>query len=154
MDIQRRIKELGIELPEPPAKGGVYVPAKEFNGNLVYVSGCGPNIGDKVYRGKLGSTYSLEEGQKAAECCVLNTLAVLQKQLGDLNKVKQIVKILAFVASENDFYMQPQVANGASKLLCDIFGEKAGCPSRSAIGVNVLPGDLPIEIEMLIELID
>ena len=82
---------------------------------------------------------------------MLNALAILKKNLGDLNRIQSVVKMLAFIASTNEFYSQPLVANGASQLLSEVFGEEAGCPSRSAIGVNVLPGNIPVEIEMLVE---
>lgn len=147
MDIYEKLKELGLELPAAPAKGGVYTPCKEFGDHLLYVSGCGPVIGGQKINGKLGKEYNLEEGQKYAEQCMLNVLAVLQSKIGNLNKIKDVVKILVFVASEDDFYLQPQVANGASNLLVELFGNEIGAPTRSAIGVNVLPGNIPVEIE-------
>lgn len=147
MDIYKKLKELGLTLPPAPAKGGVYTPCKEFDGNLLYVSGCGPVIGDQQISGKLGKEYTLEQGQKYAEQCMLNVLAVVQDKIGDLNKIKDVVKILVFVASEDDFFSQPQVANGASNLLVKLFGSEKGAPTRSAIGVNVLPGNIPVEIE-------
>ncbi len=151
MDVYAKIKELGLELPKAPQKGGVYSPCVQFNGNLVYVSGCGPIIGDRTYNGKLGSTYSEEEGQVAARDSMLNVLAVINDYVGDLNKIKP-VKILAFVACENDFLKQPSVANGGSNLLAELYG-KDNVPARSAIGVNVLPGNIPVEIEGLFEII-
>jgi len=148
MNIYEKMKELNIELPKAPPKGGIYTPAKEFGNNLVYVSGCGPHI-EKRYAGKLGNEFTKEEGVELARNCMLNALAVLQDQIGDLNRVKYPVKVLTFVASENDFYDQPFVANGGSQLLLDLFGE---APSRSAIGVNVLPGNMPVETEVIFEL--
>lgn len=150
MDVYAKMKELGVTLPSVPAKGGVYAPAKQFGGNLVYISGCGPAI-DPPAAGKLGQEYTMEQGQDLARRCVLNILAVLQNHIGDLNRVKTVAKITVFVASVNDFYQQPQVANGGSQLLGELFGEERGTPSRSAIGVNVLPGNLPVEIEALFE---
>ena len=94
---------------------------------------------------------TLEQGQQAARNCALNILAVLEAKLGDLDKIKKFVKMTAFVSSESTFTQQPQVANGASQLLVDIFGD-AGAAARSAIAVNVLPGDIAVEIEMLLEL--
>lgn len=153
MSIQGKLTSLGITLPEPPPRGGLYTPCKLFGTNLVYISGCGPDLpGGEALRGKLGSAITLEQGQQAARSCVLNALAVLQREIGDLDRVKCFAKMLAFVASDNDFFQQPQVANGASQLLMDIFGEEIGCPARSAIGVNVLPGDIPVEVELLVEL--
>ena len=152
MDVYARLRELGITLPEVPGKAGLYMQAKEFSGNMVYVSGCGPDLnGVEELKGRLGE-ISIEDGQLAAKNCMLNALAVLHKNIGSLNRVKSVVKMLAFVSSAGDFYAQPLVANGASQLLIDVFGHEAGCPSRSAIGVNILPGNIPVEIELLVEL--
>ena len=151
-NVYDKLKELNITLPEPPKKGGVYSSCVEFGKNLVYTSGCGPHLNGVIkFSGKLGD-LSIEEGQEAARCCALNVLAILHRDLGDLNRIKKFVKCLTLVASNNDFYSQPQVANGASNMLIDIFGEERGCPARSAIGVNVLPGNMPVEIEYLLEI--
>ena len=83
---------------------------------------------------------------------MLNVLAVLQDRIGDLNKVNQVVKILVYVASDDDFYEQPYVANGGSQLLVDLFGEEVGAPTRSAVGMNVLPGNIPVETEAIFEI--
>lgn len=153
MSISDRMQSLGITLPPPPPRGGLYTPCKQFGDNLVYISGCGPDLGNDTFpKGKLGQDITLENGQVAARNCILNALAVLQRETGSLDKVKSIAKILVFVASDNAFYLQPQVANGASQALVDIFGEEVGCPARSAIGVNVLPGNIPVEVELLVEL--
>jgi len=149
-NIYDKLKEFGLVLPKVPAKGGVYAPAKRFSGNLVYISGCGPII-DKQEQGVLGREYTKEEGQILARNAMLNVLAVLEAEIGDLNKVKQPVKILTFVASDNNFYDQPYVANGGSQLLVDLFGENSA-PSRSAVGLNVLPGNIPVETEALFEI--
>lgn len=151
MDIYAKMKELGMTLPKAPAKGGVYSPAKNFGKNLVYVSGCGPVI-DTPVQGKLGEEFSVAEGQEYAKNCMLNVLAVLEANIGDLNKVKSAVKILTFVAGTNEFYDQPLVANGGSQLLVDLFGSEEGAPSRSAIGVSSLPGNIPVEIEGIFEI--
>ncbi|NLB43109.1 MAG: RidA family protein [Clostridiales bacterium] len=153
MDVDVRMKEIGIELPKAPATGGVYAQAKEFGQGLIYISGCVPTIDGKSPLGKLGAEISLEQGQECAKNAMLNVLAVLEKKIGDLNKVKNAVKILVFVAGTDEFYQHPQVANGGSQLLVDIFGEDIGAPSRSAIGVNALPGNVPVEIEALFEVI-
>ncbi len=154
MDVYERLKELGIELPIAPPPGGLYAPIKYFGDNLIYTSGVGPtdNSGAAVYSGKVGSDLNLEEGQAAARLATINLLSVLHAQLGDLNRIKQIVKQLGFVACTPDFYQQPAVMNGSTKLLMDVFGDPAGRPARSAIAVNVLPGNIPVEIELLIEL--
>lgn len=150
-DVYKKLQELNLELPKAPAKGGVYAPAKEFSHNLIYISGCGPVIQEPV-KGKVGQDFTKEEAQEFSKNCMLNVLAVLEAKIGDLNKVKQVVKILTMVASDNEFYEQPFVANGGSQLLIDLFGEEAGAPSRSAIGVNVLPGNIPVETEALFEI--
>jgi enamine deaminase RidA (YjgF/YER057c/UK114 family) len=152
-DVNEKMKELGIVLPEAPAPGGIYTPAREFGDRYVYSSGCGPQVnGVPVYTGKVGSDLTLEQGQEAARACMMNVLSVVKRQVGDLSCIKSVVKVLAFVASADDFYSQPSVVNGGSQLLVDIFGEEAGKGARSAIGVNVLPGNIPVEIEVLFEL--
>jgi enamine deaminase RidA (YjgF/YER057c/UK114 family) len=117
----------------------------------VYISGCGPALEGQ---GKLGKDFDIQQGQIFAKSCMLNVLAVLEANIGDLRKVKNCVKILTFVASTEDFYAQPAVANGGSQLLIDLFGAEAGAPSRSAVGVNALPGNIPVETEALFELTD
>lgn len=153
MDVYMRMKDLGIELNDPPEKGGLYSPIVEFGDKLVYVSGNNCKINGVITNpGKVGAEVTLEQGQQAAKQCILNILSNLEKSLGDLNKIKRFVKILGFVASSNDFYLQAEVMNSASQLLLDIFGEKVGLAARSAIGVNVLPNNQPVEIEVLVEL--
>lgn len=152
MNIYEKLEEMNITLPAPPPKGGVYTPVQEFGTNLLYCSGCGPDLGNgKTVIGKLGKDLCLEEGQEAAKNCMLNLLANLQDKLGDLNRIKRFVKVLAFVNSTDDFGQQPQVVNGGSNLLRDLFGEEKGVPARSAIGVNALPGGIACEIEVLVE---
>ena len=101
--------------------------------------------------GRLGENLTLKDGQLAARLCMLNLLANLQDKLGDLNRIKRFVKVLAFVNSADNFVDQPQVINGGSQLLVDLFGEEVGCPARTAIGVNTLPGGIACEIEVLVE---
>ena len=145
------MKQKNITLPEPPPRGGVYAPCR-IVGNLAFISGCGCIIGDMTAAGKLGRDYTLEQGQEFARNSMLNVLAVLKREIGDLNRVRSVVKLLVFVASDDEFYQQPQVANGASALLGELFGQEMGIPARSAIGVNVLPGNLPVEIEAIFEI--
>ena len=153
MNIYDALKEKGIVLPAPPPKGGVYTPVQEFGTHFLYCSGCGPDLGNgNNFIGKVGQDLTLEDGQKAAYNCMLNLLANLEAKTGDLNKIKRFIKMLAFVNSADSFSQQPQVINHASNLLIDIFGEKAGCPARTAIGVNTLPGGIACEIEVLVEL--
>ena len=154
MDVYKRIKELGIQLPPPPPAGGLYSPIREFSDKLVYTSGVGPNGSDgvPVFKGKVGEELTMEQGQKAARFAALNILSILHYRLGDLNRVGRIIKMLGFVASSDDFYHQPAVMNAATQLLMDCFGENEGKAARSAIAVNVLPGNIPVEIELVIEL--
>lgn len=149
-NVYEKMKELGIQLPPPPAAGGIYTPVVDFSTNLLYCSGCGPGAFEPL--GKVGRDVTLEEAQQAARRCMLNLLINLEVKTGDLNKIKRFVKVLAFVASDDSFTGQPQVVNGGSQLLVDLFGDQIGKPARSAIGVNVLPGNIPVEIEALVEL--
>lgn len=152
-DVYEVLKEKNITLPQPPPKGGVYTPVQEFGDKLLYCSGCGPDLGGgNNVVGKLGKDLTLEDGQRAAYQCMLNLLANLDAKTGDLNRIKRFVKVLAFVNSADDFGMQPQVVNGGSNLLAELFGEEAGIPARSAIGTNALPGGIACEIEVLVEL--
>lgn len=148
-DVYAKLKEMGIQLPKPPQKGGLYTPAKRFCGNLIYISGCGPVLEEKIY-GKVGREFTKEEGKLYARYAMLNVLAVLEREIGDLNRVIQPVKILTFVASDETFEEQPYVADGGSQLLADLFGTDL-VPSRSAIGVYVLPGGIPVETEAIFE---
>jgi enamine deaminase RidA (YjgF/YER057c/UK114 family) len=153
VNLEETLKKYGLTMPDSPAKGGVYERVKEFGPNFCYLSGCTPTFNGEVrWTGKLGKELSVEQGQEAARYCALNLLANLKAQYGSLDKIKRIVKMLAFVAGTDDFYDQPKVANGASQFLVDVFGEEAGLCARSAIGVNVLPGNAPVEIELLVEL--
>lgn len=151
MDIYQRMKELGITLPEPPGVGGLYTPVVEFGQGLAYVSGCGPADIPGKTTGKLGADLTVEEGQAAARAAALNLLAVLNRDLKDLNRIGRFVKLLCFVSCAPSFVEQPQVANGASGLLIDIFGEP-GRAARSAVGAPSLPGDIAFEIEALVSL--
>lgn len=152
MNIYQKLVELGLKIPKVPAKGGAYTPCKIFGKNMVYVSGCGPEINGKSITGKLGDAITVEQGKICSRNCMLNVLAVLEASIGDLNKVKNVVKILTFVSGTSEFYNQPMVANGGSELLINLFGEEIGAPTRSAIGVNALPGNIPVETEALFEI--
>ena len=150
MDVYENLKKLNLTLPEAPPLGGLYVPTKR-TGNLVYTSGQGPIVNGKpAVVGKVGAELTIEDGQKAARLCILNILSILQKEIGDLNKVKNVVKLLGFVASAPGFNSQPMVINGGSQLLIDVFGER-GRHTRSAIGTNELPGNIAVEIEAIFE---
>jgi enamine deaminase RidA (YjgF/YER057c/UK114 family) len=153
INLGEALEKYGLTMPEPPARAGIYEPVKEFGENLYYLSGCGPVFnGEQRFKGKLGAEFNIEQGQEAARYCVLNLLANLRAGTGDLNRVKRIVKMLCFVAGTSTFYDHPQVANGGSQLLIDIFGEEKGRCARSAVGMNALPGNIPVEIELLVEL--
>ena len=149
--IETKLKELGITLPTPPAKGGLYTPVMEFGDHLLYCSGCGPQVNGTSIDGKLGKDLSVEQGQEAAYRCMLNLLANLNAKLGNLDRIKRFVKVLAFVNSTDDFVQQPQVVNGGSQLLLDLLGEERGLPARTAMGVNATPGNIAVEIEVLVE---
>lgn len=150
-DVYKRLADLGIEIPKPEPLGGLYVPAKTI-GNMVYISGQGATKGGVAqYTGQVGVERTLDEGREAAKLCILNMLSVLQNHIGDLNKVKNVVKILGFVASGPKFGQQPMVINAASQLLIDVFGEN-GRHARSAIGTNELPLNLTVEIEAIFEI--
>lgn len=149
--IEDRMKDYNIELPVPPVKGGLYAPTKRFGRYpLLYVSGCGCNIKNEIGSGKLGNEYLTEQGKKWAQNAMLNLLSVLKRELGSLDRIRSFEKITVYVASTDNFYEQPQVADGATALLQELFGDEVGLPTRSAVGVNVLPGNIPVEIEALI----
>jgi len=151
MDVYQRLDELGIQLPPPPPLAGIYQPVKRV-GDLLYVSGQGSTEnGVPLVTGKVGRERDMDDGQYAARLCALNALSILHHYLGDLNRVKSVVKLLAFVASEEGFSRQPEVANGASQLLLDIFGRERGVGARSAIGTNGLPAGITVEIEFIFE---
>ena len=150
-NVYDKLKEMGIVLPSPPSKGGIYSPVKEFGRNYLYCSGCGPEVNGHNFIGKLGSDFTFEEGQMAAKNCLLNLLANLDQYLGDLNRIQCFAKLLGFVNCTDLFEQQPQVINGASELLKELFGDEIGLPARSAIGTNALPGGIACEIELLLE---
>jgi len=153
MCVYERMKELNLSLPLPPPQLGMYVLTREFGVNLLYTSGFGPIVNGKpAITGKLGKDLSLEEGQEAARITMLNVLSAVHAKTGDLNMITKVVKILGFVACSDEFYDQPKVLNAASKILADVFGENAGIGARSAIGTNALPGNIPVEIEVIFEL--
>ena len=151
MDVYAKLKELNITLPPRPPIGGIYTPVRQV-GNLLYLSGqIAAKDGVPFFPGKLGSTVTVEQGQEAARLCAVNALSHLHHFLGDLNKVKGLVKTLAFVQSAEGFNQQPVVVNGASGLFREIWGED-GVGARSAIGVNELPRGVSVEIEFIFEI--
>lgn len=153
MDVYEVMKEKGIVLHKPSLPIGLYRKVRVFEGNLLYSSGISPTRNEEhVYLGKVGREVTLEQAQEAARFCMLNILANIEEEIGDLNKIKQVVKTLGFVASADGFYDHPQVINGASALLIDIFGEERGKGARAAVGVYSLPCNIPVEVETLFEL--
>lgn len=153
MKTEEKIAALGITLPEAPRPLAAYVPAVQ-SGSLVFISGQLPVLnGALMMTGKLGAGLSLEDGQAAARQAAINCLGVLKATAGDLDRVKRIVKITGFVQSDDAFYDQPKVINGASELFQAVFGE-AGVHARAAVGVNALPLNAPVEVELIAELAD
>jgi enamine deaminase RidA (YjgF/YER057c/UK114 family) len=148
--IDKRLTELNIVLPKVQPPIASYVNAVR-TGNLIFLSGKGPTAADgKFISGKVGVDLTLEEGKAAARNTGLNLLAALKGEIGDLDKVKRIVKVLGMVNCPADFTQQPQVINGFSDLMVEVFGEK-GKHARSAVGVGSLPSNIPVEIEMIVE---
>ncbi|UCE53167.1 MAG: RidA family protein [Desulfobacterales bacterium] len=153
MKIETRLKEMGLELPAPGKPVANYVSAVR-SGNLVFLSGHGPVLENgNLITGKVGADLTLEEGYKAARQVALVLLASLKSEIGDLDKVRRVVKLLGMVNCTPDFVDQPKVINGASDLLVEIFGEK-GKHARSAVGMNALPLNIAVEIEMIAEIED
>jgi enamine deaminase RidA (YjgF/YER057c/UK114 family) len=147
---EERLAALGLEVPEVAKPVAVYVPAVR-SGNHVYTSGQLPmRQGELITTGKVGDEVTAEEAYACAQQCALNAIAAVRAEIGDLALVKRVVKVVVFVASTPDFSGQPGVANGASELLGEVFGD-AGVHARSAVGVAVLPLDAPVEVEILVE---
>jgi len=150
MSIEARLAELGITLPQAAAPVASYVPVV-VDGRRAYLSGQLPFVDGQLVTGKLGATVTVEEGQAAARACGLMILAQL-KAAGLLERVEQVVKLGGFVASTPDFTEQPKVANGASDLMVQVFGD-AGKHARSAVGVPVLPLDAAVEVDAIFAII-
>ena len=148
-DIASRLSELGIELPEPAAPVAAYVPAV-LSGDLLHISGQVSFESGQLMTGRLGEDRDLEYGQRAARACGLMLLAQMKKALGSLDRVERVVKLGVFVNSAGGFTDQPKVANGASELMEQVFGE-AGRHARSAVGVPVLPLGAAVEIDAIVQ---
>lgn len=150
---EKKLQELGIVLPEPPTPVANYVNGVR-SGNLIFLAGKGPKYPDGTeMAGKLGADITVEKGYEGARQTAINQLAVLKSMLGDLRKVKRIVKVLALVNSDPSFSRQPEVINGFSDLMVEVFGER-GKHARSAIGVAALPRQQAVEIELIVEVED
>jgi len=151
MDVERRLRELGLRLPPPATPVANYVPAVR-TANLVFLSGHGPLAEDgRLITGKLGSDLTVEQGYEAAKLVALGLLGSLKGLIGDLGKVRRIVKLLGMVNCDSTFMEHPRVIDGASDLLVEVFGD-SGRHARSAVGMNGLPFNIAVEIEMVVEI--
>jgi enamine deaminase RidA (YjgF/YER057c/UK114 family) len=152
MSYESKLKELGLTLPAPPTPVATYIPAVRV-GNLLFLSGVLPSLeGRLIMTGKLGQPLSIEQGMEAARVALLNGLAIVKSEVGSLDRVKRIVKMVGHIASAPGFTDQPQVLNGASDLLVAIFGEP-GRHARVAVGAAELPRQAPVEIELIVEVL-
>ena len=145
------IAKMGLELPPPPPPGGIYHPVV-ITGNYLYVSGQGPmQSNHQLIKGKVGDELTLEEGQLAARQVGLTMLSTIKAQIGDLDRIKRLIKTLGMVNCYPEFEQHPQTINGFSQLMVDIFGENNGRGARSAVGMS-LPGNIAVEVECIFEL--
>jgi len=150
-EVEKRLKEKGIELPPPPSPMGAYVPAVTA-GSLVFVSGQLPRWGDDLkYMSKVDSDLSVEDAKEAARLAALNAVSVLKAEVGDLDRVKRIVRIQGSVVSSEGFVNQPQVVNAASEVMLEVFGD-AGRHARMAVGVAEMPANASIAVELIAEI--
>ena len=150
MEIETRLKELGGILPDIPKPVGSYLLSRQ-TGNLLFLSGTTCYVpGGLLYKGRLGAELDVQQGYEAARQTMLNLLGVVKSVLGDLDRVECIIKLNGYVNSTIDFVRQPEVINGASDLLVQLYGER-GRHARTSIGVNVLPDNIPVEIEMVLQ---
>ena len=152
MNVAKKLSELNIQLPAAPDPVGAYVAFKKV-GNMLFISGQLPIGSDgKIIKGKIGKELTLEDGQKASKLCVINILAQAKKAMnGDLDKIKNCIKITGFVNSSDDFRDQPKVINPASETLSEVFGTK-GKHARAAVSVNSLPLGVAVEIDAIFEI--
>ena len=151
IDPEERIKALGIQLIPPTAPIANYVKVVE-SGNLLFLSGHGPDKpGGGQVIGKVGVDLTMEQGQEAARFTAISLISTLKAHVGDLNKIKRVVKVMGLVNCDAAFTQQPQVMNGCSNLLVDVFGDQ-GKHVRTSVGTNALPNNIAIEIEMIVEL--
>jgi enamine deaminase RidA (YjgF/YER057c/UK114 family) len=149
--VEQRLKELGLQLPPPPLPIGNYV-AGVITGNLLFMSGCGPRSADGTYlKGKVGSELTLEQGYESARLVALNMLANIRSVLGSLDRIDRVVKTLGMVNCTPEFADQPKVINGFSDLFVELLGVERGRAARSAVGMMALPGQIPVEVEMVLQ---
>lgn len=150
MDPEAKLAQMGITLPSPQKPFASYRSAVR-SGNLLFIAGQGPTRDGRILMtGKLGEKVSLEDGKEAARLSVVNALAIAKQHLGSLSKVRQVVRATVYVACAPTFVQHPQVADGATDLLRELWGEN-GLPARAAVGVPVLPMDIPVEVEIVFE---
>ncbi len=150
MNFEDKLKELGVTIPVVPPAAGSFIPATKV-GSLIYCSGQGPfRDGKQVYIGQVGDEIDSDQAYDAARISVINLLAEVCSITGSINKIKRIVQVRGFVNSTQDFHDQPKVINGASDFLLEVFGE-AGKHVRCAFGTSNLPENIPVEIEMIVE---
>jgi enamine deaminase RidA (YjgF/YER057c/UK114 family) len=150
MSAEEKLRKLGIELPPAPPAMATYRTAVR-SGNMLFVAGQGPVESGKVkLTGRLGENITKEQGYEAAKLSCVNSLAIIRRELGSLDRVKQVVRATVYVACKDGYSEQPAVANGATDLLKEVFGE-LGLPARAAVGVNALPANIPVEVELQVE---
>ena len=153
MKIENRLEEIGIELPPPVKPMANYVTTVQ-TGNLVFTSGHGPvSMSGELEKGQLGTDMTIEEGYQSARLVGLGLISTLKDTLGDLDRIKQVIKIVGFVNSTPDFLDHPKIVNGVSDLFVEVFGDK-GKHARSAVGMVQLPGGIPVEVEVIVEIED
>ena len=153
MKIENRLEEIGIELPPPVKPVANYVTTVQ-TGNLVFTSGHGPvNMSGELEKGQLGTDMTIEEGYQSARLVGLGLISTLKDTLGDLDRIKRGSKVVGFVNSTPDFLDHPKVVNGVSDLFVEVFGDK-GKHARSAVGMVQLPGGIPVEVEVIVEIED
>lgn len=150
MSFEDRLEKLGLKLPEAPKPLGAYLPAVR-TGELLFLSGVLPKQGDRLaFEGKVGKELTLEQGREAAKMALLNALAIVKEELGSLDRVDRVVKLVGYVASAENFTAQPKVIDAASEMLAQIFGER-GKHARAAVGAAVLPLNAPVELELVVQ---
>jgi enamine deaminase RidA (YjgF/YER057c/UK114 family) len=149
--IERQLEEMGLTLPDPPEPAGNYLPANR-SGNQLWLAGVGSRTADgSRISGKLGSDLTLEEGYEGARCCALNLLSRIKAEVGDLDRVDRIIKVVGFINSDPSFGGQAQVLDGASDLFVQLYGD-AGRHARSAPGMAALPGNIAVIVECVVEI--
>ena len=153
MLVEKKLEEMGLALPAEPEGGGLYSSVKVYDDSLMFIAGCGPTLdGVSRYRGSVGQELTLEEGRNAARDCVLNILAAARDKIGDLDRISDFLKMTVYVACGPEFQDSPKVANGATELLRELYGSEAGLPVRTAVGVNSLTDEFPVEIDVIVSL--